>query len=63
MKDVKNQLQPLEGLKRTAGTLEDVLCCSAEKELESSLCNKGKIGIDALRWAILEACGMTKITN
>jgi len=39
---------------RGAEALDDVLCCSAEKVYDSH----EKIGIDALRWAVLQAVGL-----
>jgi GTP-binding protein len=40
-----------------AGSMQDMLCTSAEKGLEAG--NKGRrLGIDELRWAVLAACGL-----
>jgi GTP-binding protein len=36
------------------GALDDILCCSSEKSLEG----RRKLGIDGLRWAILQAAGL-----
>jgi len=40
--------------RRGAEALDDVLCCSAEKVYGSY----EKVGIDALRWAVLQAAGL-----
>jgi GTP-binding protein len=39
---------------RGGGALDDILCCSAEKSLEGGK----KLGIDGLRWAILQAASL-----
>jgi len=38
--------------------LGDIICCSAEKEVNALGGGKGKMGIDAVRWAALSACGL-----
>lgn len=44
--------------RRRPGLLEDVLCVSGEKELDGTSPVQGRIGIDALRFAVMSACGM-----
>lgn len=36
--------------------LEDVICCSSEKEIPGI--QGRKIGIEGVRWAVLSACGL-----
>lgn len=54
--EIQYRLQPESGrLSRTHG---DILCCSAEKEIQGVGVGRGRLGIDALRWAALSACGL-----
>ena len=41
-----------------SGSLGDILSCSAEKRLEEHGEKRERIGIDAIRWAMLSACGL-----
>lgn len=45
------------GRGKFAGGME-MLCCSAEKEIQAPGIPRGKLGIDAVRWAVLKACGL-----
>ena len=54
--DIRQTLQPDSG--RTARSSGDIICCSSEKEIQSLGLPRGKLGIDALRWAILSASGL-----
>ncbi|GAB7340495.1 hypothetical protein MBLNU457_6918t1 [Dothideomycetes sp. NU457] len=38
--------------------LGDIICCSSEKEVRALGGGNGKMGIDAVRWAALSACGL-----
>ncbi|GAB7353729.1 hypothetical protein MBLNU459_g4127t1 [Dothideomycetes sp. NU459] len=40
------------------GGKTEILCCSAEKEIQAVGVPRGKLGIDAVRWAVLRACGL-----
>lgn len=37
---------------------DDILCCSSEKSLDERSGWRAKLGVDELRWAILNACGL-----
>ncbi|KAM0716404.1 hypothetical protein Q7P37_007849 [Cladosporium fusiforme] len=37
---------------------DDILCCSAEKSLDERSGWRSKLGVDELRWAVLNACGL-----
>ncbi|GAB7333531.1 hypothetical protein MBLNU13_g05109t1 [Cladosporium sp. NU13] len=37
---------------------DDILCCSSEKSLDEKSGWRAKLGVDELRWAILNACGL-----
>lgn len=52
---IRRRLDAEAGDGRKAGV--DILCCSAEKNLERGGGSK-RIGIDEVRWALLSACGI-----
>lgn len=54
--EIRLKLQPEDG--RMSRTLGDVLCCSAEKEIQAVGVGRGKLGIDAVRWAVLSGTGL-----
>lgn len=37
---------------------DDILCCSAEKSLDERSGWTNRLGVDELRWAVLNACGL-----
>lgn len=47
-----------DGDSRGAMAMGDILCCSAEKALEQERGRRSKLGIDEVRWAVLQAAGL-----
>lgn len=39
-------------------SMNDILCCSAEKGLDERSHKHRKLGVDEVRWAVLTACGL-----
>lgn len=54
--DIRKTVQPEDW--RGPKALGDILCCSSEKEITGHGLGRGKLGIDALRWAVLGAAGL-----
>jgi len=68
-KQLSNRLEKLRGVleglqeelkfgKNMTKSVGDIISCSGVKELDEYGIGKGKIGIDAIRWAMLSACGL-----
>ncbi|KAF4552110.1 50S ribosome-binding GTPase-like protein 1 [Elsinoe fawcettii] len=62
LKRLSGRLEEVQDALRIGGKMpkavEDILSCSAEKDLEEFGQRRGKIGISAVQWAVLSACGL-----
>lgn len=54
--NIRKQVQPDDY--RGPKALGDILCCSSEREGQNLGAGRGKLGIDAVRWAVLSATAL-----